>query len=120
MISRGPAGAAGDALVFAGGDDGLAEGGMLDDGAGDGVARADGPSEADVAGWLPIQIPSPNPTTAVAPRMAARTGPWPILATVVWVVTSSYLDLKYASCTGVPLMLPTIVVEPSTVLTRTW
>ena len=122
MISRGPRGAAGDALALGGGDDGLIDGEMVDDGVGvgEGVARAAGPIGADVAGWLPIQIPIPNPTTAVAPRMAARTGPWPILATVAWADTSSYLDLKYASCTGVPLMLATIVVEPSTVLTTTW
>lgn len=122
MISRGPRGAAGDALALAGGVDGLVDGRMDDVGVGDGdgVAKATGPTDADAGRWLPIQIPSPNPTTAVAPRMAARTGPWPILATVGWADTSSYLDLKYASCTGVPLMLPTIVVEPSTVLTRTW
>ncbi len=105
-------------------DAGLADGATLGvgvcDGDGDAVATAAGRSDAGPAGWLPISTPIPNPTTAVAPRMTARTGPWPILATVAWADTSSYLDLKYASCTGVPLMLPTIVVEPSMVLTRIW
>ena len=99
--------------------DGETLGVAVADGDGEAVATAAGPGP-DVAGWLPIRIPIPNPTTAVAPRMTARTGPWPILATVAEADTSSYLVLKYASCTGVPLMLPTIVVEPSTVLTRIW
>jgi len=119
MISRGPAGAAGDALALAGGDAGLAEGGMVDDGAVDGVARAAGPTGADVIGWLPIQIPSPNPTTAVAPRMTARTGPWPILATVVWADTGSYLDLNHACHVGGTVIEGDISVDPSTVLITT-
>ena len=117
MISRGPAGEAGATLTLAVGDV-LGDGCAVDDGGG--VATAIGSRGADPGDWLPIQVPIPNPTIAVTPRMTARTGPWPILAIVAWAVTSSYLDLKYASCTGVPLMLPTIVVEPSTVLTKTW
>lgn len=123
MISRGPGGVTGDEEALGAGER-LADGGLVDtsvgDGDGDGVATAAGLAGSDGGDWLPIQVPIPNPMTAVTPRMAARTGPWPILATVVGADTSSYLDLKYASCSGVPLMLPTILVDPSMVRTRIW
>ncbi len=104
--------------VDAGPADGATLGVGVGLGDGDAVATAAGRSDADPDGWLPIKTPIPNPTTAVAPRMAARTGPWPILATVASAVTSSYLDLKYASCAlALISVLRYMVVEPSAVCT---
>ena len=76
-------------------------------------AAADGdPSGRDT--W-PAIAPISQPTSAARARTATRTDRRPILATERCVVTDSYLVLKYASITGVPVMVNDIAVEPSTV-----
>ncbi len=84
-----------------------------------GAADATGPPEADLGSWLPMNVPIPNPTIAAAPRMTARTGPWPILAAVAWADTGSYFERKYASSLVLLLKVPTISVDPSTVWMNT-
>jgi hypothetical protein len=69
--------------------------------------------------WLPSHVPNPTPTRAARPS-TARAGHRPILAALPSYDKGAYLVLKYASTTGDPLRLPTIVVEPSIVCTTIW
>jgi len=86
------------------------------------VAEGDGDTagaDPESRATLPSHDPIPHPTIAATTRTATRTDRRPILVTVPWSDTNSYLVLKYASQVGGTVIVGDIAVDPSTVWIRT-